>query len=278
MLISLLDFFEYPFLTRALITTICLALTCGLLSPLIIAKRYAFLGSAVSHSTLLGLAIGMALGGANSPMLLFTWTLVITLVLSLILAKATWRQALPSDTLIGLFFTGTMGLGTLVHALTNRGSGDLMSFLFGNVLLLTNTDVIISLVICAVIIPIIIIPWKSWLIATYDEDFALISGVPAKCLHFVFVTALTALIVSALKLSGTVLVNALLLTPGFFALSFARNLRASFIISVLFSVITACFGLFLANFLETPSGATLAVVQLFFLFSAKAYKITVDKG
>ncbi len=266
---SLLDFIEYPFLTRALVTTTVLAVTCGLLSPLVIAKRYAFLGSAVSHSTLLGLAIGIAMGGRDQPMVLFMWTLVITLILSLFLAKATWRQALPSDTLIGLFFTGTMGLGTLVHALTTRGSGDLMSYLFGNVLLLTNTDVIISLAVCAVIVPLILLPWRFWLITTYDEDFALITGVPAKLLHFVFVTVLTALIVSALKLSGTVLVNALLLTPGFFALSFARQLKDAFVLAVSFSLITALFGLVLSNYLETPSGATLAVVQLFFLFLGK---------
>jgi ABC-type Mn2+/Zn2+ transport system permease subunit len=262
---SLLDFIEYPFLTRALITTICLSLTCGLLSPLVIAKRYAFLGSAVSHSTLLGLSIGIALSGKDAPLSLFFWTLMITLALSLFLAKATWRQALPSDTLIGLFFTGTMGLGTLVHSLTTRASGDLMSYLFGNVLLLTNSDVVISVIICLIIIPLILIPWRWWLLSTYDEDFAITNGAPAKTLHFVFVIVLTALIVSALKLSGTVLVNALLLTPGFFALSFARNIRASFIYSVLFSVFSAVFGLALANYLETPSGATLAVVQLCFL-------------
>lgn len=271
MIASMTDFIEYPFLTRALIATLCLSLTCGLLSPLVIAKRYAFLGSAVSHSTLLGLAIGIALGGADSPMTLFSWTLVITLILSLILAKVTWRQALPSDTLIGLFFTGTMGLGTLVHALTSRGSGDLMSYLFGNVLLLTDTDVLISLLICFTIFPVILIPWRKWLLSTYDEDFALITGVNAKLLHFVFVTMLTALIVSALKISGTVLVNALLLTPGFFALSFARNIRSSFIYSMIFSVATAFFGLVMANFFEIPSGATLAVTQLLFLFLGKAY-------
>lgn len=271
MIASLSDFVEYPFLTRALITTLCLSATCGLLSPLVIAKRYAFLGSAVSHSTLLGLAIGIALGGRDNSMTLFLWTLGITLVLSLFLAKATWRQTLPPDTLIGLFFTGTMGLGTLVHALTSRGSGDLMSYLFGNVLLLTQTDVAISVFICAIIFPLILFPFRHWLLATYDEDFALVTGAPAKILHFIFVTILTALIVSALKISGTVLVNALLLTPGFFALSMARNIKSSFIVSIVFSVSTALFGLVLANYLETPSGATLAVTQIAFLFLGKAY-------
>lgn len=266
-----MDFFEFPFLTRALIATLCLSATCGLLSPLVIAKRYAFLGSAVSHSTLLGLAIGTAISGREAPMSLFLWTLVITLILSLFLARATWRQALPSDTLIGLFFTGTMGLGTLVHALTSRGSGDLLSFLFGNVLLLTDTDVAISVLISALIFPIILLPWRYWLLTTYDEDFALVTGLPAKLLHFIFVTMLTALIVSALKISGTVLVNALLLAPGFFALSFARNIKATFTLSLIFSTATALFGLILANYLETPSGATLAVTQLLFLFLGKLY-------
>tara|TARA_R110000868_G_scaffold64597_2_gene194043 strand:+ start:15642 stop:16478 length:837 start_codon:yes stop_codon:yes gene_type:complete len=265
---SILDFIHYPFLTRALITTVFLAMTCGLLSPIVIAKRYAFVGSAVSHSTLLGLAIGIYFGGSDSSMTLFFWTLIITLILSLFLAKSTWRQALPSDTLIGLFFTATMGLGTLVHALSTRSSGDLLSYLFGNVLLLTDTDVIIAIIVSLLIIPLILIPWKSWLMSTYDEDFAIISGVPAKALHYIFTIALTALIVSAIKVSGTVLVNALLLTPGFFALRFARSLKSTFILSVIYSLATALFGLVLANFLETPSGATLAVTQVAILMAA----------
>ena len=268
MIESFSDFIHYPFLTRALIATIFLALTCGLLSPLVIAKRYAFVGSAVSHSTLLGLAIGIYFGGSDSSLTLFFWTLIITLILSMFLAKSTWRQALPSDTLIGLFFTATMGLGTLVHALSTRSSGDLLSYLFGNVLLLTDTDVMIAVIVSLLIIPLIVIPLKSWLLSTYDEDFAIISGVPAKALHYVFTIALTALIVSAIKVSGTVLVNALLLTPGFFALRFARSLRASFTLSVSFSVLSALLGLVLANYLETPSGATLAVTQVALLMVA----------
>jgi len=92
-------------------------------------------------------------------------------------------------------------------------------------------------------------------------------------MHFIFVFVMTALIVSALKISGTILVNALLLTPGFFALSFARDLKLTFLISVLFSITTAIMGLVLANLLETPSGATIAMTQLFFLFLAKVIKV-----
>ena len=269
MIASLYDFIEFPFLYRALIATAILSLTCGLISPLIIAKRYAFLGSAVSHSTLLGLSLGLYLSGSNAPLSLYLWTLIITLVLSLLLAKSTWRQSLPSDTLIGLFFTGTMGLGTLIHSLTNRNSGDLMSFLFGNVLLLTNTDIYISIILALIIIPLIIIPFNDWILSIYDEEFAILSGVPAKAMHFIFVFVMTALIVSALKVSGTILVNALLLAPGFFALSFAKNIKSTFYISVLFSILTAIIGLVLANYLETPSGATIAVSQLSFLFIGK---------
>lgn len=269
------DFIEYPFLFRALIATSILSLTCGLISPLIIAKRYAFLGSAVSHSTLLGLSLGLYISGTNAPLSLYLWTLGITLILSLFLAQSTWRQSLPSDSLIGLFFTGTMGLGTLIHSLTSRNSGDLMSFLFGNVLLLTTTDIFISIILALLIIPLILIPFKQWILTTYDEDFAILSGVPAKLMHFTFVFVMTALIVSALKISGTILVNALLLTPGFFALSFARDLKLTFFISVLFSVTTAIMGLVFANLLETSSGATIAMTQLSFLFLTKLLKFFI---
>ena len=129
------DFFQYDFLFLSLIGTVLLSLSCGLISPLIISKRYAFMGAAVSHSTILGLSIALSLVPDTDGLNIFLITLGVTLVMVLFLAGATFRQRLPSDSLIGIFFTGSMGLGVIIHSLFAQQKGDLMGYLFGNIFL-----------------------------------------------------------------------------------------------------------------------------------------------
>lgn len=257
---SLQDFLQYDFLLYALLGTILLSITCGLISPLLIARKNAFMGSAISHSTLLGLAIALSLFSSEQSLLLFTTTLIITIFCTLFLAYSTYRQKLPSDSLIGIFYTSTMALGILIHSAFAKNKTDLLSFLFGNILLLTKEDLFLSLILLIFTAPLIIIPFKKWLFLTYDEDGAITSGINTKFFHYLFFILLSLLIVTSIKLAGTILIETLLLVPGFFALKFASNVKQTFIISVLFSTIFATLGITVANYLSLPSGATLAVI------------------
>lgn len=252
------DFFQYDFLLYAFWGTFLLAFTCGLISPLIIARKKAFMGAAISHSTLLGLALSLSLFEASQSFLIFLTTLFITLFLTLFLAHSTYRQKLPNDSLIGIFYTSTMAFGIIIHALFSKNQSDILSFLFGNILLLTKEDLCLSLGVLIVTLLIILIPLKRWLFLTFDEEGAITSGINAKLFHYSFFVLLTFLIVASIKIAGTILVETLLLVPGFFALKFSTNIRQTFIYSTFFSLFFAILGIILANFFALPSGATLS--------------------
>lgn len=153
-----------------------------------------------------------------------------------------------------------MALGIIIHTLFAKERGDLLSFLFGNILLLTKEDLYLSLGILIITALSILIPLKKWLFLTYDEEGAITSGIKAQIYHYTFFILLAFLIVTSIKLAGTILVETLLLVPGFFALKFSANIRQTFVISVLFSTFFAILGIVLANAFGLPSGATLAVV------------------
>ncbi len=264
-LASFSDFFHYDFLLRALFGCIFVAIACGIVSPLIVAKRYAFIGTAVSHSTFLGLSIALSLVASENSLMVFLITLIITLILVTALAKSTFRQKLPSDSLIGIFFTSSMGIGIIIHFLFAKERGDLLGYLFGNILLLENQDIILCFVLMLTLIPLFFIPLKKWLYVIYDEEGALVSGINVKFFHYLFFLILTFLIVSALKLAGTVLIETLLLIPGVFALKMGRNIKQVFIFSIGFSILSSILGLYFANLWNLPSGATMAVTQLLIL-------------
>ena len=267
------DFLKYDFLMYALLGTLFLSMTCGLISPLIIARKNAFMGAAISHSTLLGLAISLSFFEASQALPVFLSTLMITIFLTLFLAYSTFRQKLPNDSLIGIFYNATMALGIIIHTLFAKDQSDLLSFLFGNILLLTKADLYLSLLILIITVLVILIPVKKWLFLTFDEEGAITSGIKAKTFHYTFFVLLAFLIVTSIKLAGTILVETLLLVPGFFALKFSSNIKQTFIMSTLFSTFFAVLGIIIANAFGLPSGATLAVV----LFSALILSLLIKR-
>lgn len=260
-LLSLQDFWTYPFLSWALLGTFVVSLSCGLLSPLIVAKRYAFIGSAISHSTLLGLSIAALIFDRSSTLGFFLSTLLVTLFLTMILARATYNRVLPSDSMIGIFFSVTMGLGILIHSSFTPNQTDLVGFLFGNILLVTPLDIYLGVVFLMMTIIALIWGFKKWIYDLYDPQGAALAGIPTKSLHVVLYILMTVVIVSSLKIAGTVLVNTLIIIPGVFALRVASSMRSAFIISAIFSTSISLIALSLSNFFDLPSGATLAVVQ-----------------
>ncbi len=273
---SLSDFIHYEFLIYALLGSLLLSITCGIISPLLIARKNAFIGSAISHSTLLGLSIALSLFQAQQNLYIFLFTLTITLLCTLFLARSTFKEHLPTDSMIGIFYTSTMALGILIHSLFAKNKGDLLNFLFGNILLLNPEDMLLSLALLVLTIFIIFIPFYKWLYLTFDEEGAITSGINAKLYHYFFFILLTLIIVTSIKLAGTILIETFLLIPGFFSLKFAKNIKQTFIYSILFSSIFAFIGLIIANAYGLPSGATLAVVQFSALLLSILLKIVYD--
>lgn len=269
---AITDFYHYDFLWRALWGTILVSLSCGLLSPLIVARKYAFIGSALSHSTLLGLSIAASFFANAGAMVFFLITLTTTLIITSFLAKSTYKETLPSDSLIGIFFTVTMGLGMIIHSKFSPNQSDLLNYLFGQILLIETTDLWIAFALGLVCLLGLWVSFKKWCYFLYDPAGAQLAGVPVKALHYGQFLIMTLVIVSSLKIAGTVLVNTLLIIPGVFALSFAKSMKQTFIYSVCFSVIVSTLALILTNIFNWPSGAGLAVVQFVVLILSLGLK------
>lgn len=269
---AFMDFFHYDFLWRALWGTLFVSISCGVLSPLIVARKYAFIGSAMSHSTLLGLAIAASFFAQAGAMVFFLITLSVTLIITSFLAKSTYKEKLPSDSLIGIFFTVTMGLGMIIHSKYSPNQSDLLNYLFGQILLIEGTDLWIALGLAILSLMGLFLSFKKWCYFLYDPAGAELAGVPVKALHYGQFLLMTLVIVSSLKIAGTVLVNTLLIIPGVFALSFARSMKQTFAYAIAFSIIVSTLALILTNAFNWPSGAGLAVVQFVVLMLALGLK------
>jgi len=260
-MIGLMDFIHYDFLLYTMLGVFFLSLLCGILSPLLVAKKLAFLGEGVSHSTLLGISISYCLLELQTPLGNFLLTLLITLFLACFLALATFRQNIPNDSTIGIFMTVTLALGVIIFQRFSTGQVDLLSFLFGNLLLMTPLDLLFLGILFVLVMAVIVAPIKSWMYLCYDEQGARLSGINTKVYHYTLIFLLTFLIVSSVKLAGVILVNTLLLIPGVLSYKIGRSMKQVFLISIIFSLTTSLIGLVLANYFSFPIGPCLAVFQ-----------------
>ncbi len=269
-ILSLNDFLEYDFLKMALLWTILVSICTGALSPIVVSKKMSFIGSALSHSTLLGIAIGFCFFNSTQSFHLYATTLITTLIIVTILSKYTYREALPEDGLIGIFLTSSMGLGILIHTLFSKEKVDFMSYLFGNILLVSSFDIIVLILLTFLSTYIIFKNFNTWVYISFDEESARISGINTKLYHHLFYFLLGLIITSSIKIAGTILVNSFLLMPGILALKISKDLKTMMRTSILFSLFTGVLGLAIANGLDLPLGATMASLQfLFFILIIK---------
>lgn len=265
---SIADFFHYDFLMIALIATILLSLIMGALSPIVVSKKYSFIGSAISHSTLLGLAMASMLGLAESSLLFFFVTTLITLIFALILARSSFHQKLPTDSLIGIFFTATMSAGIILQGLTANSATNLFNYLFGNVLLVDSTDIVLLIVLALLVLGHLFGNFKKWISFCWNEELAQLNQVPRAFFHYLLFTLLTLSIVIGLKVAGIILVSSYLIIPGAFALRIAKNIHQVFKYSILFAITSSTLALLVSNGLNTTVGPTIAVTQaLLFAFT-----------
>ncbi len=244
---------------NSLIGVIMISLICGMLSPLIVAKRLAFMGSALSHSSLLSIALSLSAFTLDQTLPLFAMNTLIIIILVSVLATFTYRQQIPTDSLIGIFLTISMALGIIILKLFSKQNIDLSSLLFGNILLMTTTDLIILLLLVLLVFLTLWIPRHKWVFIIQDEEAALIQGVNVKFHHYLFYIILGVTVSASIKLMGTVVVNTLLLIPGVLALKVSRSLKSMMVISTAFSLVFSVLGLMIGNAFELPSGATVAV-------------------
>ena len=251
----------------------------GLLSPMIIAQRQSFMAAAIAHYTFLGLAIAFALLPLEHSVAIYFVTLLITLILSFLLARAGLENTVPFESLIGLFFSVSMGFGVLilhlVHADGHDGHDehiDLHHYLFGDILLLDKPDVIIAFFNIVLVCGFMALYFKKWIYFIVDREGAFVAGQKTKYFHYSTIILLSITIVSFLKIGGVILVNSMLLIPGIFSLKMATNMRDVFLYSVFFAVLSAALGAFIINMGNLPSGATIGSTQFVLYFLALAIK------
>lgn len=251
---TIIELLQLIFIQRALIAGLLLAILAGVIGTLTLIKKTSFYGDAIAHSSLAGVAIGLAFGVYP----LFT-AMIYSTIVALLLPSIKKKLSLSLDNVLGIILPFSMGLGILIFSLLPGYQPDMMSFLFGNILTITQNEVylIIGIFVAFTVVFVKFLP--QLLITALDEEYATISGLKVKLLQIIYEIILTLTIVAGVKLLGVILINALLIIPASAAKNVAKSLKSWLILSPILSILTVICGIFFAAILNTPPGATIAV-------------------
>ena len=259
--------FTYQFLNRALITSIIVGIVCGTVGSLIVLRGLSLMGDAMSHAVLPGVALSFLFG---IPM--FIGALITGMIASIFIGYITSSSKTKPDAAIGISFTAFLASGIIIISLINTTT-DLYHILFGNLLAITNSAFLTTIVIRSIVLILIIIFYRPLMISTFDPTFSRMSGLNTTLLHYFVMLLLSLVTVASIQTVGIILVVALLITPASTAFLISKKLYSMMIIASLISVISSIVGLYYSYIYNIPSGATIVlctfVIYIITLFFTK---------
>ncbi|MBO8673783.1 metal ABC transporter permease [Staphylococcus aureus] len=259
--------FTYQFLNRALITSIIVGIVCGTVGSLIVLRGLSLMGDAMSHAVLPGVALSFLFG---IPM--FVGALITGMIASIFIGYITSSSKTKPDAAIGISFTAFLASGIIIISLINTTT-DLYHILFGNLLAITNSSFLTTIVIGSIVLILIIIFYRPLMISTFDPTFSRMSGLNTTLLHYFVMLLLSLVTVASIQTVGIILVVALLITPASTAFLISKKLYSMMIIASLISVISSIVGLYYSYIYNIPSGATIVlctfVIYIITLFFTK---------
>lgn len=271
--------FSYAFMVNALVAALLLGPLLGGLGTLVIAKRLAFFSEAVGHAALTGIALGVLLGEpAENPIIgLFSFCMIFALLLHFVRN----RTNVPYDTLVGVFLAVALagGAALLMYVARKINIHMLENVLFGSILTITDYDLLILAISCALILLLLIPTYNRILLCSISPDIARVRGYASDFYGYLFVIMITLVTIAAVKIVGAVLVGALLLIPGATARLMTKNMGSFVLMSAFLATLSCVVGTILPMQLKlpVPSGAAIILVAAFFFLAATSYRI-IRKG
>ena len=252
----MMELLQYEFIRNAIMAGILASISCGIIGVYVVVKRIVFISGGIAHASFGGIGLGYYLG--INPIL---GVLPFSIASALSMGWVSKRSRLPEDTAIGILWAMGMSIGIILVSLTPGYAPDLMTYLFGNILTVPFSDIVLMLVLDAIIILVVYSFYKEFLALCFDEEFATVRGVHAERLYLVLLCLIALTIVVLIRVVGIILVIALLTIPAAMSRQFTSNLKKMMLLSIMFGAVFSSGGIWLSYLFDVPSGATIVLVM-----------------
>ena len=256
-----LDPFQYEFLQRALLGGVLAATICAVVGTWVVLRGLAFMGDALAHGVLPGIALAFLWGFD-----LTVGALVSAAVMVAGINLVNRRGNLREDTGIGLLFVGMLALGVVIISRAATFTTDLTGFLFGNVLGVTTGDLVAQAVAAALTLVACTLAYRPFLALAFNQEKAALLGLRPRLANVVLLALVAVAVVSSFRAVGTLLVFGLLIAPPATASLLVRRVPSMMATAVVLGVASVTLGLVLSYHLDTAAGATMAGTSVLVFF------------
>ncbi|EXJ15228.1 metal ABC transporter permease [Imhoffiella purpurea] len=246
---------DYAFLQTALIAGLLASVGCGVIGTFVVIKRIAFMAGGIAHSVLGGM--GAALYFGLDP---FLGALIAAILSALLIGAVRLAWKTQEDTLIGALWAIGMAVGILFIAKTPGYAADLMSFLFGNILLVPAGELWLMAGLDLVLVLTVALFYRQFLAITFDEEFARLRGVPVAFFYLLLLCLVAVTVVLLIQVVGLILVIALLTLPAAIASHYVHSLGGMMLVATLLGAVFTSLGLALSYGPDLPAGPTMILI------------------
>jgi len=246
---------QYDFLQHALLGGLLASIGCGIIGSYVVVKRIGFMAGGISHTVLGGMGIAFFLG--FSPM---GGALAAALVAALLIGWVKLHLGEQEDTLIAAVWAVGMAIGILFISQTPGYNINLMSYLFGNILMVTGESLWLMAVLDMLVVSAVLLFYRQFLAVSFDEEFARLRGVPVTLFYLLLLCMVAVTVVLLIQVVGLILVIALLTLPAAIAAQYVHNLGRMMLLATLLGMLFTSVGLAISYEPDLPAGATIILL------------------
>jgi len=257
---------NYDFMLNALVAGIAISLCAALVGVTLVLRRNAMISDGLSHTAFASFALATAFGFAP-----LYFSLPIVILSSYFILHLSRSPRFRGDSAIAVLSASSLALGTAATSLSSGINIDFYNYLFGSVLAISQTELIFSLVLVALVLLFYIFAYHHIFAITFDQDFAKSIGLNTNLYDTIFAIICSIVIVLGMRLLGALLISSLVVFPTVTAMRFAKTFRGVVLSSTIISVVCFILGLTASFYLATPAGASVVIANLLAFSLASLY-------
>ena len=251
------EILTYGFMQRALISGIAIALLCSVVGLFLVLRRYSLFGDAIAHTSFGGIAAGLLLG--IYPL----WTAyLISLISALVITRIKQSFQMSGDASVAVLLSSGIAAGLVLISLSGGFTIDILSFIFGSILLVSTNDTILILALTGAILIVILLLYRELVYSTFNEEQAKVSGIPVEKINYLLIFLAGITVVTSIQLVGILLISALFVIPNVTAIMYGRGFRQTIILSICFSVFSVIVGILLSYLFDITPAGTIVVISV----------------
>lgn len=254
-MIKVTGILQYTFMQNAFLAAVLVSVACGLVGTYVVVKRIVFISGGISHAAFGGIGLGYFLG--VNPILA---AIPFSIASALLMGLTSKKVKVSEDTAIGILWSLGMAIGIIFINLTPGYVPDLMSYLFGSILTVPTSDLVIMFILDIIIITLVYLLRREFQGISFDEEFSQVMGMHTTAIYLILLSLVALSVVVMIKVVGVILVIALLTIPAAIAKQYTYHLGRMMFISVILGMILTTGGLYISYLFNLASGATIVLV------------------